>query len=178
MSENTTAARPYARAVYQQALETSSIDSWSKALALMASVVEDATMAEYLDNPETGREQKGEMLLKVIGDKLNTQQANLIKLMAENARLTALPVVAAQFEAFRAESEGKVEAEVTSAFDLTDDQLNAITATLTKTLGREVSLTATTDASLIGGVVIKAGDTIIDASMKSQLESLAISLGR
>jgi len=178
MAEYTTAARPYARAVYQQAQENASVDNWGEALALMAAVVGDASMREILDNPQMSQADKGAALLKVVGDKLNDQQSNLIKLMAENARLKALPDVAEQFEVFRAQAEGKVEAEVVSAFDLSEAQLHAITTTLKNKLGREVSLTTTTDDSLIGGVVIKAGDTIIDASMKSQLEALAINLGR
>jgi F-type H+-transporting ATPase subunit delta len=117
-------------------------------------------------------------MLKVLSDKLNPQQQNLVRLMAENGRLRALPEVAHQFEIYRAEAEGKVEAEVISAFALTSEQEQAITETLKSKLGRDVSITTSTDESLIGGVVIKAGDTIIDGSMKSQLESLAISLSR
>ena len=178
MADFTTTARPYARAVYQQATETSSVDAWGDALSLMATVASDAAMSEVLDNPQLGREQKGELLLKVIGDKLNAQQINLIKLMAENDRLKALPEVNDQFDVYRAEAEGKIDAEVVSAFPLSDEQEQAITATLKTKLGREITLTTTTDESLIGGVVIKAGDTIIDGSMKSQLESLALNLSR
>jgi F-type H+-transporting ATPase subunit delta len=178
MADFTTTARPYARAVYQQATESSSVDAWGDALALMAMVANDAAMSKVLDNPQLSGEQKGELLLKVIGDKLDAQQTNLIKLMAENGRLKALPEVADQFEVYRAEAEGKIDAEVVSAFALTDEQEQAIAATLKTKLGREITLTTSIDESLIGGVVIKAGDTIIDGSMKSQLESLALSLSR
>ena len=178
MAENTTSARPYARAVYSHATETSTVADWGDALALMAAVTADASMQELLDKPQLSKEQKGDMVLKVLSDRINQQQQNLIRLMAENGRLRALPEVAEQFEAFRAEAEGKVEAQVISAFPLTPEQEQAITATLKSKLGRDVAITTSTDASLIGGVVIKAGDTIIDGSMKSQLESLAITLGR
>lgn len=178
MAEQTTAARPYARAVYQLAQQDSTVESWGDALSLMAAVVTDATMRELLDNPRLGREQKGEMLLKAIADRLDDKQRNLIRLMAENNRLGALPDVAEQYDMLRAEAEGKIDAQVISAFELSDEQLNKITTTLTNRLGREVSITASTDASLIGGVVIKAGDTIIDGSMKSRLESLALALSR
>ena len=178
MADFTTTARPYARAVYQQATESSSVDTWGDALVLMAIVAGDAAMRKVLDNPQLSGEQKGELLLKVIGDKLDAQQTNLIKLMAENGRLKALPEVADQYEVYRAEAEGKIDAEVVSAFALTDEQEQAIAATLKTKLGREITLTTSIDESLIGGVVIKAGDTIIDGSMKSQLESLALSLSR
>ena len=178
MAEYTTSARRSARAVYALATESSSVESWGEALSLLAAVAADASMQELLDKPQLGKEQKAELMLKVLSDKLNPQQQNLVRLMAENGRLRALPEVAHQFEIYRAEAEGKVEAEVISAFALTSEQEQAITETLKSKLGRDVSITTSTDESLIGGVVIKAGDTIIDGSMKSQLESLAISLSR
>jgi len=178
MADFTTAARPYARAVYQQAQETSSVDSWGDALALLAAVSSDEAMGAIIENPQLSREKKGEQLIVVVADKLNEQQKNLVKLMAENGRLQALPDVAEQFEVFRADTEGKIDAEVVSAFELSGEQQNTIIETLKKKLGREVSLTTSIDASLIGGVVIKAGDTIIDGSMKAQLEALALTLSR
>lgn len=178
MADYTTVARPYARAIYQQAMETSSVDSWSQALALMTAVADDAEMQALLDSPQFGHEQKAELMLKVVGDKLNAQQQNLLKVIAENGRLKALPEIAKQFETYRAEAEGKIDAEVVSAFPLSKEQEETITRMLKAKLGREVSISSTTDASLIGGVIIKAGDTIIDGSMKSQLESLALVLGR
>ena len=154
------------------------MESWGEALALLAAVASDESMQDLLDQPRLSKEQKGELMLKVVSDKLNKQQQNLVRLMAENDRLKALPEVAHQFEIYRAEAEGKVEAEVISAFALSSEQEQAITAMLKSKLGRDVSITTSTDESLIGGVIIKAGDTIIDGSMKSQLESLAINLSR
>ena len=178
MTDFTTIARPYANAVYDTASETSSLDSWSDALANLSAVVSDAQMSDLLDNPETGKVQKGELLLQVLGDKLNEQQKNLVKLMAENGRLKLMTDVAEQFEVARAKAENKIEAEVISAFKLTAKQTGELVKTLKNKLGCEITLTTTIDESLIGGVIIKAGDTIIDASMKSQLDSLALSLGR
>ena len=178
MADYTTVARPYARAVYQQAIETSSVDGWSGALGLIAAIVDNAEMSSLLDNPKMGGEQQAELMLKVIADELNEQQKNLIKLMAENGRIKALPEVAMQFEVYRAEAEDKVDAEVSSAFPLSSEQEDSIIKTLKAKLGREVTITTTIDVSLIGGVVIQAGDTIIDGSMKSQLDSLALTLSR
>ena len=178
MAEYTTSARPYARAVFDLASESGTVSDWSDALALMAAVAADAGMQDTLDNPQVGRAQKGDLMLRIIGDKLNSKQQNLLKLMAENGRLRELPEVQQQFETFRAEAEGKVEAEVFTAFELSAEQERTITEMLKSKLGRDVSITISTDESLIGGVVIKAGDTIIDGSMKSQLETLALTLGR
>ena len=178
MADYTTAARPYARAIYTLAKDSNTVDSWGELLNLMAAVASDASMQKALDNPQLSKEKKGGLMLQVLGDKADQQQQNLVRLMAENGRLKAVQEVADQFEIYRAEAEGKVDAEVISAFALSGEQEQAITEMLKRKLGREVSITTSTDESLIGGVVIKAGDTIIDGSMKSQLESLALNLGR
>ena len=178
MSDFTTAARPYARAAYQLAQQASSVESWGVALELLSAVCVDKAMVKIIDNPQTSSEQKSAQLIKVVDDKLNDQQKNLIKLMAENGRLRILPEVAEQFAVYQAEAEGKVEAHAASAFELSSEQQQSIIKTLKSKLGREVSLTTSIDESLIGGVVIKAGDTIIDGSMKAQLESLALTLSR
>ena len=178
MSDFTTAARPYANAVYDTARENNTLDSWSDALANLANVISDSQMSELLDNPESGKTQKGELVIQILGDKLTEQQQNLVKLMAENGRLKLMSDVVEQFEVARAKAENKIDAEVISAFELTAEQTNELVNTLKNKLGCDITLTTTIDESLIGGVVIKAGDTIIDASMKSQLDSLALSLGR
>lgn len=178
MSDLTTAARPYANAVFDLANETSSLESWSDALANLANVVTDVQMSKMLDDPELGKAQRGELLIQVLGDKLTEQQQNLVKLMAENGRLKLMPDVVEQFEVARANAENKIDAEVISAFELSAEQTSELANTLKNKLGCDITLTTTIDESLIGGVVIKAGDTIIDASMKSQLDSLALSLGR
>ena len=178
MTDFTTAARPYANAVYDIANQSDTLDSWGDALANLSTLVSDVQMSELLNNPEMDKQQKGDMLIQVLGDKLDEQQKNLVKLMAENGRLSIMPDVRDQFEVARAKAENKVEAEVVSAFELTAQQTDELVNTLKNKLGCDVTLTTTVDESLIGGVVIKAGDTIIDASMKSQLDSLALSLGR
>lgn len=178
MSELTTAARPYANAIYQHATQVAKHADWSDALALMAAVVVDADMAGRLSNPALGKMQKGELLLAVIGDKLDQHQKNLVMLMAENNRLTLMPTVAELYEEYRADAEGQIDAVVTSAFPLTEAQQAGIATALKNKTGRNVTITATTDASLLGGVIIKAGDTIIDGSMKARLAALASTLSR
>ena len=178
MADFTTAARPYANAVYDLASETDSIDSWSDALANLAMVVADIQVADILTSPDLSKEDKGRLVLEVLGDKLDDKQQNLVKLMAENGRLGLMADVRDLFEIARAKAENKIEAEVISAFELSSEQTEQLASTLKNKLGCDITLTTSVDPSLIGGVVVKAGDTIIDASMKSQLDSLALSLGR
>jgi F-type H+-transporting ATPase subunit delta len=178
MSELTTAARPYANAVFDTASESGTLDSWSDALANLSTVITDPQISGLLDSPDLGATRKADLLIQVLDGKLSDQQQNLVRLMAENGRLKLMSGVMEQFEAARARAENKIEAEVISAFALSQQQIDELVTTLKNKLGSDVTLTATVDESLIGGVVIKAGDTIIDASMKSQLDSLALSLGR
>lgn len=178
MSDFTTIARPYANAVFDIAHKTDSLASWSDALTNLANVINDEQISELLDNPESSKVRKGELIIEILGDTLTLGQQNLVKLMAENGRLELMPAVVKQFEAARAKAINKMEAEVVSAFKLTDKQTNELVNTLKNKLGCDISLTTSIDKSLIGGVVIKAGDIIIDASMKSQLDSLGVSLGR
>ena len=178
MTDFTTAARPYANAVYDTASGSNSLDSWGDALTNLAAIVSDAQMSRLLESPDLGKAEKGELIIKVLGDNLTDKQQNLVKLMAENNRLKLMPDVLAQFEVARANAENKIEAEITSAFELSAEQISELVNTLKNKLGSDVTVTTSIDESLIGGVIIKAGDTIIDASMKSQLDSLALSLGR
>ncbi len=182
MSDYTTAARPYATAAYEVAYDsadkTNSLASWGDALVNLANVISDVQMRKLLDNPRLRKAQKGELVIQVLGDTLTVAQQNLVKLMAENDRLKLMPDVLKQFEVARSKAENKIEAQVTTAFKLTVKQTNELVKTLKNKLGCDISLTISIDKSLIGGIIIKAGDTIIDASMKSQLDSLSVSLGR
>lgn len=178
MSDYQTAARPYANAVFALAQENNALDEWDDALQNLAAVVADERVQAVLDDPDVSREQKAGFIIDVLAGKLGEKQQNLVRLMAENGRLKALPALASLYQARRAEAENKVEAEVISAFALDDEQTEALTRTLKNKLGSEITLSTRVDESLIGGVIIKAGDTIIDASMKSRLEQLALSLGR
>jgi len=182
MSDYMTVARPYANAVYALAAETAALESWGEALANLTMLVRNKQVCVLLDNPDISRQQKADFIIQVLNDNpaypLSRQQQNLVRLMAENGRLKGLPDVANLYEVKRAEAENKREAEVVSAFVLTAQQTSEISNILKNKLGCEITLTTRVDKSLIGGVVIRAGDTIIDASMKSQLESLALSLGR
>jgi len=176
MSDNTTAARPYARAVFETAQGDSSQAKWSELLVFLTGVVNNPEMIDALESPHMGAAAKGELLMDICGDSLTEANRNFIKLLAENGRLKLLPEIAETYEQLRAEAESKVEATVTSAYPLSDAQQQAITAALKKRLGCDVTLVADTDASLIGGVVIRAGDLVIDGSAHAKLAALAQTL--
>jgi F-type H+-transporting ATPase subunit delta len=116
--------------------------------------------------------------LDVCGKKLDAEAGNFIRVLHENRRLALLPEIARLYDELRAEAESRVEAEVASAFEIGDAQLKSIAAALKKRFGRDVTLTTRIDPSLVGGVVIRAGDLVIDGSVRGQLHALATHLTR
>lgn len=176
MAELTTVARPYAKAAFQYAREAGALAAWSQMLALATAVASDAEFAAYVARPQLTAEVQAEAFFRIAGDKLGAEGRNFIANLIQNKRLAALPAIAALFEELRAEHERTRDVSVVSAFPLSDAQRDALTARLSQKLGRQVAVVSTVDASLIGGVVIRAGDLVIDASVRGKLNQLRDSL--
>lgn len=176
MSELTTAARPYARAAFAFASDSNAIPQWADMLSFCAAIADDSTMQAALDQPTLNRQQKGELFNQVCAEKLNDQGKNFVKLLAENDRIMLLPDIAVLFHHYQSEAEGSVDAELISALEVNDQQIQAISASLAKRLGKKVSLTTKIDESLIGGAIIRAGDMVIDGSVRGRLEKLSNNL--
>jgi F-type H+-transporting ATPase subunit delta len=175
--EATTIARPYAEAAFKRAVESDKLGQWSDALGLLAAVVQDPAMAGLIANPKLGKEQLVDLVFDIVGDKLDDEAKNLVKLMAENDRLVVMPAVAALFEESKNAQEGALDVQVTAAFEIDSAQEAALADALKAKLGREVRITSEQDPELIGGVRIRAGDMVIDGSVRGQLAQLANELG-
>ena len=172
MSEFVTVARPYAKAAFDFAVEHQSLDRWQSMLAFTAEVTRNEQIEELLSGalaPET----LSQTFIAVCGEQLDDAGQNLIKVMAENGRLRVLPEVLQQFIELRASLEASAEVEVTSASPLTEEQQAKIAAAMEKRLSRKVKLNCKIDKSVLAGVVIRAGDMVIDGSVRSRLERLA-----
>lgn len=176
MAEKQTAARPYAEAVFELAHARDQLKRWSEMLALAAAVARDATMVRLAYDPKVPRERLSEIFLGVCGGEMTAEAGNFVRLLIENRRLALLPEIVLLYEELRGAAEGTVEAQVVSAFPLTEAQSRAITAGLTQRLGREVKLSASVDQALVGGVVIRAGDLVIDGSVRGKLARLTSQL--
>ncbi|WP_447595467.1 F0F1 ATP synthase subunit delta [Aquipseudomonas campi] len=176
MAELTTLARPYAKAAFEYAQAHQQLASWSAMLGLAAAVSQDDTMQRVLKAPRLTSTEKAATFVEVCGDKFDAQARNFISVVAENGRLDLLPAVAAEFELYKAEQEKSVDVEVTSAFALSTEQQDKLAKVLSARLSREVRLHATEDATLIGGVVIRAGDLVIDGSVRGKIAKLAEAL--
>jgi len=173
MSELSTLARPYAEAVFKRAIESSSTDEWSDMLVFLATVMQDKEMTAVIANPKVSQEQLTSLLLDICQDQFTLEAGNLLKLLIKNDRLILAPQIAELYESFKAEHEGYVEVEVLSAYALTVQEQRLFTTTLTTKLDKEVHITTSIDKSLIGGFLAKAGDIVIDGSIKGQLHQLA-----
>ncbi len=178
MAENITIARPYAQAVFELAREQSAFDQWSGMLELLSVVVTDTQMIPVIGDPRVSGDALVELIIDVCGKGLTEQGRSLVRVLAENRRLELVPEMRALYESMRAEAEQIVQAEVVSAFPLTDEQKKSIAGALSRRLGRQVQLTCETDEALIGGAVIRAGDLVIDGSVAAHVNRLASALTR
>lgn len=175
------AARPYANAVFEFAqAEEKTLANWNHALDLLASITADPQFAAFSSNPRVTSEQLQEVVFetaaKAVGvsvDKLHPPFINLIKLLARNGRLDAAPEIARIFAARRAEAESVIEAEMVTADKISEAQRKKFSTALKKKLGRTVQLEFVVDEELIGGAIVRAGDWVIDGSVRAQLEQLS-----
>ncbi|MCI0504867.1 MAG: F0F1 ATP synthase subunit delta [Gammaproteobacteria bacterium] len=178
MAEKSTIARPYAEAVFALAKEQKQLKAWSEMLQTAAAVAMNDDMQAMISNTNVRKDQVAKLIIDVCGNKFSAEGKNLIRLLAENRRLSLLAEIAAQYEALRAEEEKTIDAEMIAAFEVSAAQQKQIAEKLKARLGREVSLSCRVDSTLLGGAIIKAGDLVIDGSTKGQIQKLSIELAR
>lgn len=173
MAELSTLARPYAKAAFEYAREHNVLAEWSEQLATAAAVAANEGMGSILDNPSLTDEQQAQTMNEVCGDATGQEVKNFVTILASNKRLSLLPVISEQFELLKSNLEKSVNVEVVSAFDLSEDTANKLADVLGKKLEREVKVSTSTDQDLLGGVLIRAGDLVIDGSVRGRLNKLA-----
>ncbi len=176
MADKTTIARPYAKAAFEDARAHGRLAPWSEALAIAAEVVRDERVQSLLGNPRVTPQQLAELVIDIAGGGLDEDGRNFVRTLAENRRLAVLPEIAALFEELKDREEGVVDVTVTSAAPLPDRQREELSASLQRRLRRQVRLHCEIDPQLIGGAVLKAGDLVIDGSLRSRLDRIAYEL--
>ncbi len=183
MADNNTIARPYARAIFEIAEGAGALADWSESLTVAGQLLGDRDLVEYLGDPDLSDERRFEFLTGLFdkaGSRLlagdDKKGSNFLKLLIENDRVGVLPEISEHFEALKAEVENSVDAVVTSAVALSEQQLAEIADSLKKRLGRDIRITTKIDETLIGGAVIRAGDVVIDGSLRARLDGLANAL--
>jgi F-type H+-transporting ATPase subunit delta len=173
MAEKMTVARPYARAVFEIARESDNLAGWSEFLGRASLAAADERVQGLIGNPAVSRKALAGLFMEIAGDAAGEHGANFLKLLAENGRMAWLPEIAAEYDLLRAEAENIVDVQLTSAVELDEAQREDFSRSLKKRLGRDVRLHCDTDATLLGGAVIRAGDLVIDGSLLGRLERLA-----
>ena len=178
MSDLVTAARPYAKAILELADSDKTRNRWSKQLQFMAAVAMNPDVRQLIGNPRLTRQQVADVFITACGDDIDDQGRNLIRLLAENGRLGVLPELSLLYDKLRADAQGTVQADVYSAYRLSKEQREKLEAALKKRLGRDVKVTGHVDKSLLGGALIRAGDLVIDGTLKGRIEKLNAALTR
>lgn len=176
MAELSTVARPYTKAAFQAAVEQQALDKWSDTLALAASAVQNEQVAKLLNNPALGSDAKADLILELCSEKLDDQAQNFIRILAENKRLPVLPEISKLFDIMKAQMQKSIDVAVTTAFEMSEELQTKLAQALGKKLACEVSVTTEVDESLIGGAVIRAGDLVIDGSIRGKLAKLSETL--
>ncbi len=176
MAEPSTVARPYAEAAFRLADQADALAKWSEMLGSLAVVGQDERVQRAVADPNLSDAQVAGLFIAILGGKLTGEAENLVRVLAENRRLELLPEIRAQFEALKNQREGVVEAEVHSAFELSDAQVADLVQRLEKKTGRKVRATVRIDKELIGGVKVTLGDKVIDGSARAQLAALQAAL--
>ena len=175
MSEWTTIARPYAQAAFDYAVENKTVAHWQEMLVFAAEVASNETI-EALLTGSLAAEKLAEIFNGVCGEQLDQEGQNLVMILAENRRLQALPDISLLFNQLKAEFEKEIDVDITSAVKLNKKQQTSLSKSLETRLARKVKLNCSVDPDLIAGVLIKAGDTVIDGSLRSKLNRLSDAL--
>ena len=173
MAELSTLARPYAKAAFQAAVDAGDLQAWSDMLEVASNVTENQEMLKVLSNPGLTGPQQAQTLIDVCGDKLNTAGQNLVNVLAENKRISLLPQILEQFEHLKAEQEKAVDVEIISAYPVSDESKQKLTDALKAKLAKDVRVTTSVDKTLVGGAIIRAGDMVIDGTLRGKLAKLA-----
>jgi F-type H+-transporting ATPase subunit delta len=176
MAELSTIARPYAKAAFEYARDHGQLSQWAEQLATASAVVADQGLQAALNDPALTAEQQARIFSDVCGDALGVQVRKFIEVLTANKRLTLLPEINLLFAQYKANQEKTVDVDVISAFDLADATREKLAAVLSKKLERQVNVRTSTDKHLLGGVLIRAGDLVIDGSVRGRLNKLAAAM--
>jgi len=176
MSEANTIARPYAQAAFEEAQRLGDLKGWSALLQTLAEVLSNPEVSAVVSSPRVANSKIEELVLALCGAQLTAQQRNFIRVLVDAHRLNVATEIVAMYEVLRAEAEKSVDVTVASAFELSDAQQQKIAAALKARMQREIKLSCKVDKTLLGGIVIRAGDKVIDGSAFTRLGEMAIAL--
>jgi F-type H+-transporting ATPase subunit delta len=180
MSDITTIARPYAKAIFEHAQATRTLKEWSNILQELAQIVARPEAHALLSNPAVDSQQQVKFILSVLAQLSPTLEGsslnNFIQLLVQNKRVLTINDIYIQFEILKAEQEKMQEVRVISFNHLTPAQEKSLIQSLSERLQRQISINVTIDKTLMGGAIIYAGDLVIDGSVRGRLNKLGTEL--
>ena len=172
MAELLTLARPYAKAAFAFASEQGATDNWSNALQVLSAAVQDEAFSAYLNRPELTPAEQVSVFAKLLGEDLTAALSNFLMLLAENDRLTLMPEISAEYEQLKLQNNNTTDVVVESAMELSADQVKTLEEALVKRFNTVINISVEVNPALIAGVVIRAGDQVIDDSALNKLEKM------
>ncbi|WHP04423.1 MULTISPECIES: F0F1 ATP synthase subunit delta [Acinetobacter] len=172
MAELLTLARPYAKAAFGFAADKGNLDSWSTLLQKLSLMMLDHDFSAYINQPRFTDVDRVNAIWEVIGDKHSQSVKNFITELSRNDRLALLPAISAEYEQLKSQNNNTVEVEIESAFPLDATQEHILAHALEKRFNKTVHVTVSVNPALIAGVVIRAGDQVIDDSALNKLEKM------
>tara|TARA_B100001778_G_C18490281_1_gene584726 strand:+ start:392 stop:928 length:537 start_codon:yes stop_codon:yes gene_type:complete len=176
MAEISTIARPYAVAIFNLAKEEKSLSDWSDMLAIMSSIVENKDIKLFIQDSKVLDVDREKVLLDICGNQINNSGKNLIKLLVEYKRLLILSEITLVFESLKADDEGAMEAQIIMAEKPDEKMVENLINSLEKRFDKKIEGKVVIDKSIVGGTKIIVGDSVIDASVREQLDNLAYTL--
>ena len=176
MADRLTIARPYARAAFEEARADRHLGPWAQALHVGAAVVRDVRVQSLLGNPRVTPSELAQLVIDIAAGDLGAHGENFVRTLAANRRLAYLPEIAELFEVMKDAEEGIADVTVTSASELGEGERRKLAAALERRLKRRVRAHYETDPALIGGAVLRAGDLVIDGSLRARLDRIAYEL--
>ncbi len=166
------AVRRYAQAVFEMADEQGTLDQWEADLSRLAGAFEDPTIAAYFESPQVPATQKRETAEQILGAEAQPFARNLVGLLIERGRIRFLPQIYQDFHDRRLERQGIAVGEITTAVPLGPEELDLVRQRLSTLVGKDVELRTAVDPEIIGGIVARVGDQLIDGSVIGQLQKL------
>jgi F-type H+-transporting ATPase subunit delta len=176
VADKTTVARPYAKAAFEEAQSANHLGAWSESLRTASSVVQDPSVRRLLGNPSVTNADLAKLVTDLAQPQLDDQGRNFVQTLAENRRLAYLPEISTLFDELKDQAEGVIDVTVTSAAPLDKGQEETLSGALARRLKRQIRLHCETDPSLLGGAVLRAGDLVIDGSVRTRLDRIAYEL--
>ena len=176
MAEISTIARPYATAVFNFADESKGLSNWSDTLVLLSAIIQDEHIKSIIEDSKVLDSEREDLILNVCKGKLDENGSNFVKLLVENKRLLILPEISLFFEELKAEAESTIEAEIIMAEKPTQKTVDDLLKSLEKKFNKKIEGKVVIDKNIIGGTKIVVGDSVIDASVRAQLDNLAFTL--